>query len=121
MIHADLHFGNLLLSQGRIAAIDFDDCGFGFHVYDLVVPLKHLAKRRKREYPRFKSALIEGYSRHCGWDKHDEEVLSYMMIARGLAMLGWLNSRSDNPSLRKPFKIAASRVVKELRALDSGS
>ena len=26
-----IHFGNLLLSQGRIAAIDFNDRGFGFH------------------------------------------------------------------------------------------
>jgi Ser/Thr protein kinase RdoA (MazF antagonist) len=122
LIHADLHFGNLLLSQGRIAAIDFDDCGFGFHVYDLVVPLRSaeymLGRRRRRELPRFKEALIEGYSRQRGWDKEDEDILSYMMIARGLALLGWLNSRSDNPSLRKIYRTVATRVVKQLKALD---
>ena len=122
LIHADLHFGNLLLSQGHIAAIDFDDCGFGFHAYDLVVPLRNaeyiLGKRRRRELPRFKEALVEGYSRQCGWDNEDEGILPYMMIARGLALLGWLNSRSDNPSLRKNFKIVATRVVKQLKALD---
>ena len=117
-----IHFGNLLLSQGRIAAIDFDDCGFGFHAYDLVVPLRNaeyiLGKRRRRELPKFKDALVEGYSRQCGWDEEDEDILPYMMVARGIALLGWLNSRSDNPSLRKNFKIVATRVVKQLKALD---
>jgi Ser/Thr protein kinase RdoA (MazF antagonist) len=120
LIHADLHFGNLLLSQGRIAAIDFDDCGMGFHTYDLVVPLRSaeyvLGKRRGRELPRFKEALLEGYSRECGWDKYDDEILSHMTIARGLALLGWFNSRSDNPGLRKHFKAVAARVVKDLQA-----
>ena len=122
LIHADLHFGNLVLSDGRIAMIDFDDCGFGFHAYDLVVPVRHaeaiLGKRRKRELPAFREALIDGYCRECGWDRYDEQIFAHMMTARGLALLAWLNSRSDNPGLRKHFKIVAARVVKQLRSLD---
>ena len=123
MIHADLHFGNLLLSQGRIAAIDFDDCGFGFHAYDLVVPLRHaehiLGRRRRRELPALKEALIEGYCHEAGWDKYDEEIFSDMVTARALALLAWFNSRSDNPGLKKHFKAVAGRVVKHLRARQS--
>jgi len=122
MIHADLHFGNLLLSQGRIAMIDFDDCGFGFHAYDLVVPCRHaeaiLGKRRRRELSAFREALIEGYCREANWDRHDDEVFSHMIMARRFALLAWLNSRSDNPVLRKDFKVAANRIVKHLRSMD---
>lgn len=120
MIHADLHFGNLLLSLGRFAMIDFDDCGFGFHAYDLVVPLRSaehvLGKKRKREMQGFKDALLEGYCRESGWDRHDEEIFPHMVTARALALLAWFNSRSDNPGLRKHFKPVAARVVKHLTA-----
>jgi hypothetical protein len=57
-------------------------------------------------------------TRQCGWDNEDESILPYMMIASGIALLGWLNSRSDNPSLRKNFKIVTTRVVKQLKAHD---
>jgi Ser/Thr protein kinase RdoA (MazF antagonist) len=121
LIHADLHFGNLLLTQGRIAAIDFDDCGYGFYAYDLVVPLRSaehiLGKRQKRELASFKAGLIEGYSDESVWDDHDEEILSHLMTARGLVLLGWLNSRSDNPDLRKHFKTVAGRVVRHLQTI----
>ncbi|HZI50857.1 MAG TPA: phosphotransferase [Terriglobia bacterium] len=121
MIHADLHFGNLLLSQGQIAAIDFDDCGFGFHGYDLVVPLRSaehiLGKRRRREFPAFKDELIEGYCREAAWDKHDDEIFPHLISARALTMLAWFNSRWDNPALRKYFKLVASRTVEHLRSL----
>jgi Ser/Thr protein kinase RdoA (MazF antagonist) len=113
LIHADLHFGNLILSEGRIAAIDFDDCGFGFNAYDLVVPLRsvrHMVGRRK--YPIFKAALLEGYVREMPWDDHDEDILSHLSSARMLAMLGWLNSRSDNPDLRKHYKSAIRKTSK---------
>ena len=123
MIHADLHFGNMLLSRGRIAMIDFDDCGFGFHAYDLVVPIRSaefiLRKKRKREIPGFKDALFTGYCRECDWDRDDEEIFSHMVSARALALLAWFNSRSDNPGLRKHFKRVAANVVKHFRSSHS--
>jgi Ser/Thr protein kinase RdoA (MazF antagonist) len=84
-----------------------------------VTPLRsaeHLVgKRWKREFTAFKSALIDGYLKEMDWDDHDEEILSYLMPTRGLVMLGWLNSRSDNPDVRKYFKHSARRVVKKLQ------
>jgi Ser/Thr protein kinase RdoA (MazF antagonist) len=115
LIHADLHFGNVLLSGGRIAAIDFDDCGFGFLAYDLAVPLLSVRKESRKEFLALKTALIDGYAREWKWDDDDEEILASLMTARRLAMLGWLNSRSDNPKLRAHLKTATADVVKYLR------
>ena len=39
LIHGDLHMGNLLFSGGQARAIDFDDCGFGYWIYDFAVAL----------------------------------------------------------------------------------
>jgi Ser/Thr protein kinase RdoA (MazF antagonist) len=117
LIHADLHFGNLLMSKRRMAVIDFDDCGFGFLAYDLAVPLSALQSRTGKhdgQLESFKGALLEGYARETDWDRNDEEILSQLMIARRIVMLGWLNSRSDNPRLRAHFKSRVTDVVEYL-------
>jgi Ser/Thr protein kinase RdoA (MazF antagonist) len=117
LIHADLHFDNVLVAKRDLAVIDFDDCGFGFHAYDLAVNLGSIrhSTRRKREFQALRDALIEAYAAERGWTRSDEEILPYLMTARRLVMLGWMNSRSDNPVLRKRIKGAAARTVKLLR------
>ena len=119
IIHADLHFGNILVAQRRLAVIDFDDCGFGFYAYDLAVPLisigHMLGIKRKREIPKFKQALIDGYATEARWDEDDEAILRHLISARKLVMLGWLNSRSDNPLLRKHLRRAVAKAVQHLQ------
>jgi Ser/Thr protein kinase RdoA (MazF antagonist) len=119
LIHADLHFRNVLLTAHDLAAIDFDDCGFGFHAYDLAVPLvsvqARLGAKRKREFPRFAAALVEGYVSEKRWDENDETILPYLITARKLVFIGWLASRSDNPGLRKYFNGAVAGTVKHIR------
>ena len=42
LIHADLHYENFLFHDGVARAIDFDDCGWGFYLYDVAVTLWEL-------------------------------------------------------------------------------
>ncbi len=118
MVHADLHFGNLLkIKGGEIAAIDFDDCGFSFRIMDLVPPLYglsyHLSQaKRHREYKKLKAALIAGYSSVMPVALQDLVLLQDLLLARRLTMLGWLNARSDNPRLKKYFKKALRAALK---------
>jgi Ser/Thr protein kinase RdoA (MazF antagonist) len=42
LIHGDLIFQNVLFHQGEARAIDFDDCGFGYFVYDLSILLDRI-------------------------------------------------------------------------------
>jgi Ser/Thr protein kinase RdoA (MazF antagonist) len=106
LIHADLHLGNILNTGDDVGVIDFDDSGFGFHVYDIVIALMSLDRLLKRlnrsdQMPRFKDALIEGYSQNGTWDYYNEEILPFLTASRRLLMLGWINTRSDNPRLKK--------------------
>ena len=61
LIHADMHLGNALFWRGEVRVIDFDDCGFGYWLYDIAVPLWEL--RHRNDYGHFRSALIDGYTR----------------------------------------------------------
>lgn len=116
LIHADFHFGNIIACGSELAAIDFDDCGFGFFAYDLVIPLLSAEDRigvaRKRKLAELRNALFDGYTSLKEWDQNDEMIFPSLIAARKLAMLGWLNSRSDNPRLKKHFKSYLLDVLK---------
>lgn len=122
LIHADMHFGNFLVKKGgEISAIDFDDCGFGFYVYELAVPLTHLeyyATGRRLE--RFRAFLIEGYAGAASWDEHDQKILDKLFLARKLLMLGWMRSRSEIPRFRTMLPKSAKRIAERIKAGDFG-
>jgi Ser/Thr protein kinase RdoA (MazF antagonist) len=64
LIHGDLGVdANLLFWHGQPRAIDFDDSGFGYWVFDLAVALD--VCRDDHNYPRYRDALLNGYSEFC--------------------------------------------------------
>jgi Ser/Thr protein kinase RdoA (MazF antagonist) len=63
LIHADLGVDANLLFWGsppEARAIDFDDSGFGYWMYDLAVSLEHC--RDEAAYAEYRDALLEGYT-----------------------------------------------------------
>lgn len=120
LIHADLHFGNLLKTPKGLAAIDFDDGGYGFHAYDLAIPLvaaEGLFERGELDAAASTAALIAGFKTERPWDNHDDGILPVLMIARKLMMLGWLNSRTDNPRLAAYLKTAVKNTVASFKKM----
>lgn len=119
LIHADLHFGNFLINKGELGAIDFDDCGFGFHAYDLAVPLTHIAylckDPQKEKFLRYVDEIQNGYASQGSWDHHDEKALPYFYTARKLTMVGWADSRSNNPRLKKRLLSRAKELSQYLK------
>jgi Ser/Thr protein kinase RdoA (MazF antagonist) len=60
LIHGDLGVdANVLFHKGEARAIDFDDSGTGYWIYDLAVALEHC--REDAAYPDYRDALLEGY------------------------------------------------------------
>ena len=61
LIHGDLGVdANLLFWHGAPRAIDFDDSGFGYFIFDLAVALD--ACRDAPDYTHYRTALLEGYA-----------------------------------------------------------
>ncbi|ONI67274.1 aminoglycoside phosphotransferase [Kribbella sp. ALI-6-A] len=59
LIHADLHLENALFDGDAVRLIDFDDCGLGYWLYDLAVPLWEY--RTHPEHAAIREALLAGY------------------------------------------------------------
>lgn len=61
LIHGHLGVdANLFFWHGEPRAIDFDDSGYGYWVFDLAVALD--ACRDNPAYPRYRDALLDGYA-----------------------------------------------------------
>jgi Ser/Thr protein kinase RdoA (MazF antagonist) len=118
LIHGDLHFGNVLIQRERLGLIDFDDCGHGFYDYDLAVSLTSIYYRLKaaksRKFAEYRTALLSGYASKANLGCPAEQILPYLIGARKMAMLGWLQSRSDHPRLKAYLKRAIPDAVRDL-------
>lgn len=66
-IHRDLHLGNIVFDGGRPSAIDFDLCGLGHYLLDLVVLLNalrlHALRIQSPQYRfwKMRETFLEGY------------------------------------------------------------
>jgi Ser/Thr protein kinase RdoA (MazF antagonist) len=93
MIHADMHHGNLMKVDDHITVIDFDDAGFGWHLYDMAVAIYHFQDREN--FADIQSAIVEGYRRHRQLADADVARLPDFLLLRNVAILGWIYGRTE--------------------------
>ncbi len=119
MIHGDLHFGNMIWKGQNISPIDFDDCGYGFHMYDLAVTMhssiNHFLRVGKREATEAREALLSGYNLISNTSEDDLKIIPYLMLAREITMIGWLYERKDNPVLLKHLHEEIGNKIKRMK------
>jgi Ser/Thr protein kinase RdoA (MazF antagonist) len=84
-IHADLHQWNYLFHRQDVRAIDFEDCGWGYHAYDIVVTLSYLETA-------LQDALLAGYQRVRPLPACYAEYRDVFLAARMLFMVTWILS-----------------------------
>jgi Ser/Thr protein kinase RdoA (MazF antagonist) len=87
LIHSDLSFGNVLFTANEVLPIDFDDCGFGYYLYDLAVvlagPWERLGFQQRRE------ALFEGYREICKLPDEHLSLIPTFMAMRASSLGQW--------------------------------
>lgn len=91
LVHADLTLDNLLFDGDRLAVIDFDDCAYGWHLYDLTALLIECVQ--EADFTELKAAVLEGYRRHRSLARRDAGLLSDFLLVRGMAVIGWFYQR----------------------------
>ena len=93
LIHADLHPGNVLIDGARAAVIDFDDAGFGWHLYDIAVAL--VAYQDHPGFAAFRDAYVAGYRSVRAIADADLALLPMFLLIRDLAQMGWFHQRPE--------------------------
>jgi Ser/Thr protein kinase RdoA (MazF antagonist) len=120
LIHADLGVdANVLFRHGEARAIDFDDSGFGYWVYDLAVSLEHCWE--EHAFPKFRDALLNGYAEIRSLPEEQLNNLELFMMAFHVYWSLWAAAivhlhPEHEQSLRSRMNRAA-RIVK--RYVDS--
>lgn len=110
MIHADLIAKNILFNGDEVGLVDFDDCAFGYYLYDLT-PLLWLSRGTAR-YVTVKDALWAGYTDiRPGTDGQD---LDTFVAARHVASMRWIAGNADHPSLRGKAQTIINTRIDEL-------
>jgi Ser/Thr protein kinase RdoA (MazF antagonist) len=94
LIHADLRLANLLSTpDGPTAVIDFDDCGFGWFLYDFGAAVSFIEDHP--DVPAATDLWVEGYRRVAALSSEDEAELRTFVMFRRLLLLAWIGSHAD--------------------------
>ena len=96
-VHADLHLGNVLLRDGRLHLLDFDDFVTGPAVQDMWLALPG----RDRETERQREVFIDAYEQFRGFDRSTLHLIEPLRGLRMVRYAGWLSRRWHDPAFRQ--------------------
>ncbi|MBT9552074.1 MAG: phosphotransferase [Hydrogenophaga sp.] len=96
LIHADLVRENVLISDGRMGILDFDDGGWGYRVFDLATTLLKLLDLP--HFPQLKEALLQGY---LSVRSIDTRTLDLFLALRAVTYVGWIVPRLGEEGARE--------------------
>jgi Ser/Thr protein kinase RdoA (MazF antagonist) len=91
LIHADLRPANLLV-DGRAApsVIDFDDCGFGWYIYDLAAAVSFI--EHDPRVPEMIDSWLRGYRTVLDLDQAQEKEIWTFILLRRLLLVAWIGT-----------------------------
>ncbi|MEM6385153.1 MAG: phosphotransferase [Pseudomonadota bacterium] len=95
LIHGDMRLANLLVHQGDIRLIDFDDCGFGWLLYDFAAAISFMEDDPR--VPEWKAAWLDGYRGKRALTAADETEIDTFVMLRRMALLAWIGSHMEAP------------------------
>jgi Ser/Thr protein kinase RdoA (MazF antagonist) len=113
LIHGDLHQGNYLFHQGQVRAIDFDDCGYGYYLYDMAVTLSEVNWRNNT--PALRKSFLAGYRSGRNFPSEHEQVLDTFIALRDLQLLIWKIEMRDHPAFRDGWKSSVKEMLQDIK------
>lgn len=93
LIHADGHLDNVLISGDRLGLIDFDDCAFGWHVFDFAVSLH--SSWSSEHFGAIRDQFLAGYASRRPLPRNVVEQLDLFLLVRSLMLVSWREMRPD--------------------------
>ena len=98
LIHADLRLANLLVEDGRLALIDFDDCGFSWFLYDFAAAISFI--EHEPYVPALRAAWLEGYRAVAPLAAEAEGQLDLFVMLRRMLLTAWIASHAETPTAK---------------------
>jgi Ser/Thr protein kinase RdoA (MazF antagonist) len=123
LIHADLHKDNILIDDGNVGVIDFDDCGWGYYLYDIASVFDSFYRRvanHPQEYLHLRDAYITGYERIRPLAGEATAYLRTFKAMRDMVTMNFILD-SKNATVHEWGKQRIAQIIKQLEAYLEGS
>jgi Ser/Thr protein kinase RdoA (MazF antagonist) len=114
LIHCDFLPENLLKDGDLVRVIDFDDCGFGWHLFDMVTSL--FTYSFLPNFEEIKSAFIEGYRSQRNLPAEHLACFDLFMLLRVMTTCGWFHTRPETDEAREFGPGLARHLVEKVDA-----
>ena len=109
LIHADLVPENLMMGANGVYIIDFDDMGFGWHLFDLAtIMFWHYGTQH---YDALYRSMIAGYRMQRELTDEMLEWFQLFLILRGTTYVGWCYTRQETQFAREMAAIVMERMM----------
>jgi Ser/Thr protein kinase RdoA (MazF antagonist) len=99
LIHADMRLANLLVHGPDIQVIDFDDCGFGWYMFDIGASLSFI--EHDPRVPELCDAWLTGYRRVIPLPDADAAEIPTFVLLRRLQLVAWVGSHKFADAARE--------------------
>lgn len=99
LIHADLRLANLLVDGENLSVIDFDDCGFGWYLYDFAAAISFF--ETSAQIPTWQRAWVAGYRQVTALDDTEVEKIPMFIMLRRLLLTAWLASHAETATAQE--------------------
>jgi acetylornithine/succinyldiaminopimelate/putrescine aminotransferase/Ser/Thr protein kinase RdoA (MazF antagonist) len=93
LIHADLLPENILMKDGELRLIDFDDCGYGWYMFEMATSV--FPRIAEPYFDTLVDAYVEGYRSQRPFSDEHLQLFPAFILLRGLTYLGWLMTRAE--------------------------
>ena len=93
LVHCDMRLANLLVDGARVKVIDFDDCGFSWHLYDCATALSFIEHRA--DVPELIDAWVSGYREIAALPLEDAAEIPTFVMFRRLLLVAWIGSHAE--------------------------
>jgi len=95
LIHADMRLANLLVDSNGTRLIDFDDCGWGWFLYDFAAAISFIEDDSR--IPAMREAWVRGYRSVRKMSAEEEAEIDTFVMLRRMALLAWIGSHIEAP------------------------
>ena len=93
LIHGDTRLANLLIDGTDVKILDFDDCGFGWFMYDAATTVSF--HEHEPQVPALLEAWKTGYRKVATLSLEDEAEIPTFIMLRRLLLVAWIGSHSE--------------------------
>lgn len=97
LIHTDLNNNNVIINGNDCYVIDFDDCGYGWFLYDASTALLECDDNLEDMI----RAWLEGYESIRKLSEEDYKMIMTFIVMKRIIRFQWVGSHMDNDTVKK--------------------